>query len=271
MCTKSLKFIKHLSRPNPRPLKNTEYIQHIPCYNENMETKYQNVTPELISYVKTNIFPRYDSANGHGLDHIENVIRRSLDFAKRINSGEIPTTAADFANLTGDLATGKINYDICFAVAAFHDLGRVKDNKLHHLISAAWFLDDDYMEEFFSREALRVAADAIMDHRASNTVAPATIYGRIVSSADRDTDCYDIMRRAYAYNRHTHPERTEAEARQYVYDKIIQKFVAPDAYGAKKMFFDNPEFEAMIANFHEICRDRATFEAELDKAMTKTA
>ena len=234
-----------------------------------METNYRLVAPELVAYIKTNIFSRYDSANGHGLDHIQNVIRRSLDFAKRINDGDIKTTASDFANLPESLADGHINYDICFAVAAFHDLGREKNNKLHHLVSAAWFLDDEFMEEFFSREALRVAADAIMDHRASNTIPPVTIYGRIVSSADRDTDCYDIMRRAYAYNRHVHPERTDDEARQYVYDKIIQKFVGPDAYGVKKMFFQNPEFEAMISRFHEICRDRATFDVELDKALEK--
>ena len=234
-----------------------------------MKNNYDLVTPELVTYIKTTIFPRYGSKNGHGLDHIENVIRRSLDFAKRINDGDIATTSADFANLPEGLDDGCINYDICFAVAAFHDLGREKNNKLHHLISAAWFLDDDFMEEFFSREALRVAADAIMDHRASNTIPPVTIYGRIVSSADRDTDCYDIMRRAYAYNRHNHPECTDDEARQYVYDKIIQKFVAPDAYGAKKMFFKNPEFEAMLSRFHEICRDRSTFDTELDKALEK--
>ncbi|MBQ6450731.1 MAG: hypothetical protein IJJ29_02275 [Solobacterium sp.] len=226
-------------------------------------------TPKLRNYIEQQIFPRYNSANGHGLDHIENVIRRSLDFAKRINDGNIKTSAEDFANLPASLSDGKINYDICYAVAAFHDLGRAKNNKLHHLVSSAWFLDDDFMEDFFTREELRVAADAIMDHRASNSLAPITIYGRIVSSADRDTDYLDILRRAYAYNRHTHPEYTDDEARQYCYDKIIQKFASPGAYGAKKMFFDNPEFDAMIAKFREICQDRTIFDAELDKALAK--
>ena len=35
-----------------------------------METNYRLATPELVGYIKTNIFPRYDSKNGHGLDHI---------------------------------------------------------------------------------------------------------------------------------------------------------------------------------------------------------
>ncbi len=232
-----------------------------------MEPNYDLVSPDLAAYIKEKILPRYDGANGHGVDHIKNVMRRSLDFAKRINDGEIKTTSADFINLPAGLSNGKISYDICLAVAAFHDLGREKNNKLHHLISAAWFLDDDFMEEYFTRDELRVAADAIMDHRASNELAPMTIYGKIVSSADRDTDCHDIMRRAYAYNRHNYPDKTEDEARQYCYDKICIKFANPDAYGAKKMFFDNPEFDAMIKEFQRICKDKATFDAELDKAL----
>lgn len=236
-----------------------------------MEQNCDLVNPEIVAYVKEQIFPRYDVASGHGVDHIKNVIRRSLQFAKRINDGDIKTSAKDFANLPEELKNGKINYDICFVVAAYHDLGREKNNKLHHLISAAWFLDDDFMAEHFSRDELRVAADAIMDHRASNVLDPFTIYGRIVSSADRDTDCYDIMRRAYNYNRYNHPERSDEEVREYCYEKICVKFANPDAYGAKKMFFDNPEFDAMIAEFRRICKDPATFNQELDKALSSPA
>lgn len=230
---------------------------------------YDLVSPELVAYVKTQIFPRYSFANGHGLDHIQNVIRRSLNFAKRINNGEILTTPQDFANLPSSLNDGKVKYDICFVSAAYHDLGREKNNKLHHLISAAWFLDDDFMDEFFTRDELRVVADAIMDHRASNELSPITIYGKIISSADRDTDYRDILRRAYVYDRHKNPDYTEDQTRQDVYDRVCVKFANEDAYGAKKMFFENPEFDAMIMKFREICKDRATFDAELNAALAE--
>ncbi|MBQ6375791.1 hypothetical protein IJJ37_02600 [Candidatus Saccharibacteria bacterium] len=227
------------------------------------EKNYDLVDAGLVKYVKEKIFPRYNTANGHGLDHIQNVIRRSLDFAKRINEGEIVLSPEDFANLPTSLANGKINYDMCFATAAFHDLGRDKNNKLHHLVSAGYFLLDDFMEEFFSRDELRVVADAIMDHRASNELDPLTIYGRIVSSADRDTDCYDIMRRAYAYNHHLNPEQSEDETIQRTYDKICLKFVGSGAYGAKKMYFENPEFEAMLREFEVLTADAEKFRAKM--------
>lgn len=227
------------------------------------------VQQEVREYIKQGIFPQYGENNGHGLSHIRNVCQRSLDFARRINSGEIVTSAADFAGLPTSLATGKVDYDMCYTVAAFHDLGRLRNNELHHLVSAAMLLNDDFMTTHFDRDQLRVMADAVMDHRASNSLDPLTIYGRIVSSADRDTDCYDILRRAYAYNRHKHPDRTEAEAIEYVYYKIQKKFTNPDAYGAKKMYFENPAFEAMLEGFRRMTVDFETFSREMALAMAE--
>ena len=234
-----------------------------------MHKKTGLVRQELIDYVESEIFPRYSSKNGHGLDHIENVIRRSLDFAERINQGEIKTKKVDFINLPAELKTGKIDYDMSYTIAAFHDLGRLKNDELHHLVSAAMLIEDDFIVKQFTRPQLRVMADAVMDHRASNQLDPLTIYGKIVSSADRDTDCYDILRRAYAYNRHKHPERTEEEAMEYVFNKIKQKFTNDDAYGAKKMYFENPEFEAMLEGFRRMVADQEIFKVEMRTALAE--
>lgn len=236
--------------------------------------EYKIVNPEVAEYVVGQIFPRYGDGNGHGLDHIKNVIRRSLDFAKRINNGDIKTTAKDFKGLPTELKPNKnrkIDYDMCFVVAAFHDLGRDKNQKLHHLVSAGYLLNDDFMEEHFSREQLRVMADAIMDHRASNELDPVTIYGRIVSSADRDTDYQDIMRRAYAYNQFLHPDRTEDESIEWTYQKICKKFAGDQAYSAKKMYFENPAFEAMLAKFTEMSKNPELFRAEMKELLAKQA
>lgn len=235
-----------------------------------MEDNYNLVNQEVVGYIKTQIFPRYSAANGHGLDHIKNVIARSLDFAKRINSGDIKTVTKDFKNLPKELKPTKkqkVNYDMCFVVAAFHDLGRDKNNELHHLVSAGYLLTDDFMAEHFTRDQIRVMADAVMDHRASNEIDPITIYGRIVSSADRDTDCHDIMRRAYAYNRSLHPDYTEDESIKETCKRICKKFAGKDAYVASKMYFENPAFEAMLAKFTELSKDPELFHAEIKKSL----
>ncbi|MBQ9018592.1 phosphohydrolase [Candidatus Saccharibacteria bacterium] len=213
-----------------------------------MEENYNLVRPEVVEYVKTEIFPRYKKLKGHGLQHIQNVIRRSLVFVRRINEGEI---AAD--------TDGEIDYDMVFVIAAYHDLGREQNDALHHLVSAGMLLLDKNLWGMFDKVQLRIMADAVMDHRASNAFDPATIYGRIVSSADRDTDWQVIVKRAYAYNRGKYPEKTPDEALEVVREKLWIKFGAPDAYGAKKMFFDNPEYYEMIRKFHEITKESSRF------------
>lgn len=225
------------------------------------------VSEEVAAYVEREIFPRYDTENGHGLRHIQDVIRRSLGFAERINRGEIKTTAADFANLPEALATGQVEYDMSYVVAAFHDLGRLKSDKLHHLVSAAYLLDDDFVTGYFDRDRLRVMADAVMDHRASNPLDPLTIYGRIVSSADRDTDCQYMLKRAYDYMRHKYQGEDEDAVIGHVYDKIYRKFVKDGGYSAKKMYFENPEYEAMLAEFQRIAATQELFKSELAKVM----
>ena len=41
------------------------------------------VNNKLINYIEENVFPLYDlNEKGHGIDHINYVIRRSIEFAK---------------------------------------------------------------------------------------------------------------------------------------------------------------------------------------------
>ena len=50
---------------------------------------------------------------------------------------------------------------------------------------------------------------------------------------------------------------------------VLLRVQQEDMYAKQGKNFENPEFEAMISQFHEICRDHATFDAELDKALEK--
>ncbi|MBQ9017987.1 hypothetical protein IJ118_02915 [Candidatus Saccharibacteria bacterium] len=232
------------------------------------------VSPELRLYVETQIFPRYEAIGGHGVSHIKDVIKRSLDFAERINAGEIKTTQEDFANLPSSLTpsakmSDKIDYDIVYVVAAYHDLGRELNNKLHHLMSAALFLTDETMQKHFDREKLRVIADAIMDHRASNELDPMTIYGRIVSSADRDTDVKPMFRRAAAYFQHLYPDASDDVIVQRVCERLSKKFVGESAYAAKKMYFTNPAYDAALAEYNRMAADPTLFQTEAKKALAE--
>lgn len=47
-------------------------------------------------------------------------------------------------------------------------------------------------------------SEAIEDHRASLEYIPRSIYGKIISSADRNTSIEDILKRTYEYRNGTY-------------------------------------------------------------------
>lgn len=132
----------------------------IPVHKINQD----RINPKLKEYIEENILPLYDkNEEGHGINHIKTVIERSLKFAKEQNA----------------------NLDMSYVVAAYHDLGHPIDRKTHEIISAQIFSKDEQMKNFFSDEQRKVIKEAIEDHRASSDHRPRSIYGRIVSTADR--------------------------------------------------------------------------------------
>lgn len=78
-----------------------------------------------------------------------------------------------------------INYDMVYVIAAYHDLGHHIDADNHEKVSAELLLEDNQLKEFFTIEQTQTMADAVYDHRASLEGEPRSIYGKIVSSADR--------------------------------------------------------------------------------------
>ena len=79
-----------------------------------------------------------------------------------------------------------LDEDMMYAIASCHDWGKCEDSDKHHLIAANHFMSDEGFKQFFSDEQRKVIKEAIEDHRASAKDDPRTIYGRIVSSADRN-------------------------------------------------------------------------------------
>lgn len=220
-----------------------------------------NVRPEIFDYIETEIIPRYKIA-GHSYDHIRQVISRSLDFAEQINDGKIRIT--DFAGCPSH----KINQNMCYVIAAFHDLGRLIDDETHEKISAKMLLDDPVLPQFFSGEEIKIMAEATEDHRASAKHDPRSIYGKIVSSADRNTNVDVMLKRCYEKIREDYPEETKDEIIERTRKILRQKYGGKSGYAAKKMYFKDPDFEAGLEKIEEITRDKIKFRKLYDNTAT---
>lgn len=98
-----------------------------------------------------------------------------------------------------------------YTIAAYHDIGHHIDSKNHEIISADIMSKDENLKQFFTDEELIVIKDAIEDHRASSKEDPRSIYGKIVSSADRNNTVEACLRRTYSYGKKLDPNATDEE------------------------------------------------------------
>lgn len=196
------------------------------------------INPKLQEYVETEILTQYDPNAGHGVPHINYVIRRSFNFAQNVPEA---------------------NFDMVYTIAAYHDIGRKVDNAHHEIESAKILLKDTRMKEFFSDEELKIIAEAIEDHRASLKREPRSIYGKIVSSADRNTSVEQMLGRLYRYTKSLMPKASEKEVIESARVHLREKY-SPDGYAATKIFFEDPDYNDCLKKVEEITRDYQGFE-----------
>lgn len=191
---------------------------------------------ELVDYIEKEIFPLYNkNEEGHGLKHIKTVVERSLKFAKDYDA----------------------NIDMVYTIAAYHDLGHHIDRKRHEIISAQIFIEDENMKKWFSDEQRKIIKDAIEDHRASSNHEPRTIYGKIVSTADRTIVKIDnTIKRSYSYGKRNYQGITEEEQIQKVYEHLKDKY---GEKGYAKVYLEDKEFDEAMKEFRKALKDKDSF------------
>lgn len=161
------------------------------------------INTEIVDYIQSHILPEYAAFDGaHNLDHGEKVIANSL------------TIARDY-----DVDLNKV-----YVIAAYHDIGLRLGRKDHEKNSAAFLLADTKLGEWFSPEELLLMAEAVEDHRASNEHEPRSLYGKIVSEADRDIAYLTILRRTIQYSLKHYPAYSFEQHFLRTYDHIREKY-----------------------------------------------
>ena len=194
------------------------------------------INNKLKQYIEENVFPEYKKNDqGHDLEHIKYVINRSIKFADTIPD---------------------INYDIVYTVASYHDIGHHINPKLHEIISAEIMYKDDNLKEYFSDEERLIIKEAIEDHRASSDHEPRSIYGKIVSTADRNNTVEACLRRSYTYGKRLEPTATDEELFERAHKHLNLKF-GEDGYA--KFFFKDEESEKFLHDIRELLADKSNF------------
>ena len=190
------------------------------------------INDDLKEYIEENIFPEYSkNESTHNIEHIKYVINRSFKFADTVPN---------------------INYDMVYTIAAYHHI----DSKRHEIISAEIMSKDKNLKKFFSEKELKIMKDAIEDHRASSDHEPRSIYGKIVSTADRNNTVEACLRRSYFYHKKLHPEYDDKQIFEDCHFHLNDKF---GKNGYAKFFFKDEEYENFLTDIRELLSDKNNF------------
>lgn len=194
------------------------------------------INENLKKYIEENVFPEYSKNEpAHNIEHIKYVINRSFKFADTVPN---------------------INYDMVYTIAAYHDIGHHIDPKKHEIISGEIMSKDENLKKFFSVEELKIIKEAIEDHRASSNHEPRSIYGKIVSTADRNNTVEACLRRSYSYNKKLHPEYNDEQIFEDCHFHLNDKF---GENGYAKFFFKDEEYENFLKDIRELLSDKNKF------------
>lgn len=191
---------------------------------------------KLLDYIENNVFPEYSkNEQGHGIEHIKYVINRCMKFAEQFDN---------------------IDLDILYTIAAFHDIGHHIDKKNHEKVSAEIFYNNIDMTKFFTEEEIIIIKEGIEDHRASANSVPRSIYGKIISSADRSTDINEFFKRTHSYTLKYEPNLTKDEIIERAYNHTKEKY--GDSGYAKNYVFDE-EYNKFKNKIAELLNDKEKF------------
>lgn len=195
------------------------------------------INEDLENYIKKKIFPLYLNNRDHDINHIKYVINRSLKFASCIEN---------------------INLDMVYTVASYHDVGDSIDRENHEKVSADILEKDDKLRNYFSESEILIMKEAILDHRASNNKVPRNIYGKIVSSADRNTNVNDILYRTYEYVLKHRGYLDIDEIINRSYRHIEDKF-GVNGYAREKIYFEDEEYDSFLKEIELLLSNKNEF------------
>lgn len=197
----------------------------------------KDVDKELVAYVTDNIFPQYEpNDKAHGIIHIIEVIRRSfaLNETLRLN----------------------LNKNMIYAIAACHDLGKYIDSDNHEKIAAQIFIKDENMKRFFSDEERLIIMQAIEDHRSSKEDTPRSDYGKLISSADRNTRIEIVFIRSFFVAKVRQPESQMEDYLDYTFKRLSKRYGEENP---ENMFYEDEIYRVFLHDMRELLKDEVKF------------
>ena len=195
------------------------------------------INNKLKEYIKNNIYPLYkNNYIGDSLDRIDYVLKRSESIIKENNLN--------------------VDNDILYTAISYHDIRRNNDEKNHEIISGEIMFNDEFLNNYFSLEQREIIKEAIEDQRANTDREPRNIYGKILSSASRNSSVEQCLRRSYFYGKKKNPNLSDEKLFEGAYKALLNKF---GENGYAKFYFKDSTYEQFLIDIRKLLSDKNNF------------
>lgn len=201
------------------------------------------VNLDLMTFIESQILPRYQAFDAaHRSEHVLHVIKESLALAKRLGA----------------------DVDMCYTIAAYHDLGLEGPRAVHHITSGKILLADKRLSKWFSPAQIKIMKEAVEDHRASAAKAPRSMYGKIVAEADRELEAETVMRRTIQYGLDNYPELDhEGQYKRFV-EHMENKY---SQAGYIKLWIPGSENEKRLTELRNTINNKTLLRQEFERIL----
>lgn len=201
------------------------------------------VNLDLMTFIEGQILPRYQHFDAaHRSEHVLHVIKESLALAKRLGA----------------------DINMCYTIAAYHDLGLEGPRAVHHITSGKILLADKRLSKWFSPAQIKIMKEAVEDHRASAAKAPRSMYGKIVAEADRELEAETVMRRTIQYGLDNYPE-LDREGQYKRFEEHLENKYSQSGY--IKLWIPGSENEKRIIELRNIINNKARLREEFNRIL----
>ena len=200
----------------------------------------KNVDPRIKRYVERIVFPQYSrNDQGHGIIHIKEVIRRSFALNDTLKLG--------------------LDDNLMYTIAACHDWGKYEEpetGEKHAIIAGRRFINDEVCKDIFNDEDRTTIKEAIEDHSSSLDDVPRSIYGKLVSSADRNTRIEIVFIRSFFVGKARTPDMTVEEFLDFTFKRLSKR------YGEERpenMFLEDETYRIFLNDMRTLLKDEVAF------------
>ena len=192
---------------------------------------------ELEKYIEENIFPKYSlNDKGHSIEHIKEVIRRSFELNEELELG--------------------LDNNMIFTIASYHDLGKYINSDIHEKIAADMFFKDNEIKKFFNNDQRIIIKEAIEDHRSSKENRPRTIYGELISSADRNSKIETVFIRSFGVAHERTPDMIIEDYLDFTFKRLSKRYSEDNP---ENMFLEDEIYRNFLKEMRELLKNENAF------------